>query len=253
MKSIDQIRRENLVKLREEAGSQRALAAKLERDESQVSQWSLGSTHSATGKQRGMRTETARYIEAKMDKAPGWLDMDHEVASTVDLPQEGGNLHISPARLPAHLSKQTNVTAGNIPLRRGLIPVVGRAQLGDDGYFCELDHPVGHGDGSIEWATRDENAYALRCQGESMKPRIRHGEYVIVEPNREVMPGDEVLVKSNDGRVMVKQLAFIRDGMVHLDSVNESHPRVSILQEEIAVMHYVAGIAKSALWSAPPP
>jgi phage repressor protein C with HTH and peptisase S24 domain len=46
----------------------------------------------------------------------------------------------------------------------------------------------------------------------------------------------------------VKQLAYIRDGMIHLDSVNEAHPRISLLQEDIAVMHYVVGIAKSALW-----
>lgn len=131
----------------------------------------------------------------------------------------------------------------------GSIPVVGTAQLGDNGHFHELEHPVGHGDGCITWPTRDPNAYALRCKGESMKPRIRHNEYVIVEPNHQVFPGDEVLVKSLDGRVMVKQLAYIRDGMIHLDSVNESHPRVSILTTEVAVLHYVAGIAKSSLWS----
>lgn len=132
---------------------------------------------------------------------------------------------------------------------KGKIPVVGTAQLGDNGHFCDLDHPVGFGDGNVRWPTDDANAYALRCRGESMKPRIRHGEYVVVEPNHEVVPGDEVVVRAHDGRVMVKQLAFIRDGMVHLDSVNESHPRISLLQSEIAVLHYVAGIAKNSLWT----
>ena len=81
-----------------------------------------------------------------------------------------------------------------------------------------------------------------------MKPRIRHGEFVIVEPNHAVTPGDEVLAKAKDGRVMVKQLAYIRDGMVYLDSVNEAHPRISIAHEDMHALHYVAGIAKSALW-----
>lgn len=129
------------------------------------------------------------------------------------------------------------------------VPVVGTAKLGDDGNFCELEYPVGHGDGRIDWPSRDPNAYALRCKGDSMKPRIRHGEYVVVEPNHAVSPGDEVLVKSKDGRVMVKQLAYIRDGMVYLDSVNEMHPRLSIQQDQLDAFHYVAGIAKSALWS----
>lgn len=133
------------------------------------------------------------------------------------------------------------------PMHPG-VPVVGTAQLGDEGHFVELQYPVGHGDGRIDWPTRDPNAYALRCKGDSMKPRIRHGEYVIVEPNHAVVPGDEVLVKAKDGRVMVKQLAYVRDGMVYLDSVNEQHPRISILQEDIEAFHFVAGIARSALW-----
>lgn len=129
------------------------------------------------------------------------------------------------------------------------VPVVGTAQLGDDGYFCELQYPVGHGDGRINWPTRDPNAYALRCKGESMKPRIRHGEFVVIEPNHGFNPGDEVLVRERSGKVMVKQLAYVRDGMVHLDSVNEAHPRISIPEDEVEVIQYVAGIAKSALWS----
>jgi phage repressor protein C with HTH and peptisase S24 domain len=128
------------------------------------------------------------------------------------------------------------------------VPVVGTAQLGDNGNFYALDFPVGHGDGFLEWPSKDPNAYGLRCKGESMKPRIRHGEYVVIEPNHPVNPGDEVLVRSIDGRVMVKQLAFIRDGLIHLDSVNETFPRISLAAEEVAVMHYVAAIAKGALW-----
>jgi len=128
------------------------------------------------------------------------------------------------------------------------VPVVGSAKLGDGGNFCELEYPVGHGDGRIDWPSRDPNAYALRCKGDSMKPRIKHGEFVVVEPNHPATPGDEVLVKSKDGRVMVKQLAYIRDGLVYLDSVNESHPRISIAQEDLEAFHYVSGIAKSAMW-----
>jgi phage repressor protein C with HTH and peptisase S24 domain len=128
------------------------------------------------------------------------------------------------------------------------LPVVGTAKLGDDGNFCELEYPVGHGDGVIDWPSRDPNAYALRCKGDSMKPRIKHGEFVVVEPNHPVAPGDEVLVKARDGRVMVKQLAYVRDGMVYLESVNEAHPRISIPVEDLEAFHYVAGIAKSALW-----
>lgn len=128
------------------------------------------------------------------------------------------------------------------------VPVVGTAQLGDNGYWAELESPVGFGDGFVEVAVRDESAYALRCRGDSMKPRIKDGEFVIVEPNTPPSPGDEVLVKAMDGRVMVKELLFIRDGQVHLLSVNETHGKLTIPIEEIDCMHLVTGIIKRAMW-----
>jgi hypothetical protein len=77
MKLIDDIRRENLAHLREELGGLRPLAQKTERNDSQVSQWIQGSKNSGTGKPRGMRSDTARFIEGKCGKPSGWLDADH--------------------------------------------------------------------------------------------------------------------------------------------------------------------------------
>lgn len=129
------------------------------------------------------------------------------------------------------------------------IPVVGSALLGDNGHFVELEYPVGHGDGWVDIASRDPNAYALRCRGDSMKPRIQSGEFVVVEPNTEPTPGDEVLVKAVDGRVMVKKYLYRRDGRVHLISVNEAHPSIAIEERDIAAMHYVGAIVKVSRWT----
>jgi phage repressor protein C with HTH and peptisase S24 domain len=131
---------------------------------------------------------------------------------------------------------------------RGKTPVVGSAQLGDGGYWAELEYPAGYGDGYVKFTSSDENAYALRCRGESMRPRIKDGEFVIVEPSHPCHNGDEVLIQSKDGRVMVKELLYIRDGTVYLGSVNESHGKISLKQEEIVTMHFVSCIAKSSMW-----
>jgi len=128
------------------------------------------------------------------------------------------------------------------------IPVVGNAQLGDNGYWNDLEYPVGYGDGYINYPTRDQDAYALRCTGDSMKPRIRNGEFVIVEPNRQAKPGDDVVLKSLDGRVMVKTLLYMRDGRVHLLSINEAHPPQSFALNEIDKIHPIAGIATNLLF-----
>ncbi|WP_454056063.1 S24 family peptidase [Cupriavidus sp. Marseille-Q8015] len=128
------------------------------------------------------------------------------------------------------------------------IPVRGMAQLGDNGHFVDVEYPVGHGDGYVVFPTRDPHAYALRCNGESMRPRVKHNEFVVVEPSTQIQNGDEVLVKSQDGRVMVKELAYVRDGMVHLSSVNEKHGMLRIPQDQIERMHFVAGIVKRSAW-----
>lgn len=128
------------------------------------------------------------------------------------------------------------------------VPVVGGAQLGDNGYWCELEYPVGHGDGYINYPVRDKGAYALRCMGDSMKPRIRDGEFVIAEPNYEAQPGDDVVIKALDGRVMVKTYLYTRDGRVHLMSINETHPPQSFALNEIDKMHPIAGIANKLAW-----
>ncbi|PQV51003.1 phage repressor protein C with HTH and peptisase S24 domain [Paraburkholderia sp. BL21I4N1] len=128
------------------------------------------------------------------------------------------------------------------------VPVVGFAQLGDNGHFVDIDYPVGYGDGYVAAPTEDKDAYALRCVGDSMRPRIKDREFVVVEPNHVIEPGDEVLVKSKDGRVMVKEFLYERAGRVHLISVNETHAPIAIDKDNIEKMHYVGWIAKPTAW-----
>lgn len=128
------------------------------------------------------------------------------------------------------------------------VPVVGTAQLGADGFWAELGHPVGAGDGYLDVPSDDANAYAVRVVGDSMYPRIRSGEFVLCEPNHVYGPGDEVLVVTTDGRSMVKEFLYQRDGQVVLHSVNDGHGRLTLRAEDVEKIHYVAAIVKSTRW-----
>jgi hypothetical protein len=77
MKTVDEIRRENLRILAREYGSVKSLAEKLERTEGQVSGWATGAKDSKTKKRRGINNDSARDIEEKAEKETGWLDNDH--------------------------------------------------------------------------------------------------------------------------------------------------------------------------------
>ncbi|EGQ2099203.1 helix-turn-helix domain-containing protein [Salmonella enterica] len=127
------------------------------------------------------------------------------------------------------------------------VPIIGGAQLGNGGHWTNMQYPVGFGDGYINWPTRDPDAYAVRCTGDSMKPRIKDGEYVVIEPNHQFLPGDEVLVVTKDERAMVKTFLYERDGEVMVMSINEEHLPIRFSLSEIESIHYVAGIAKSSL------
>lgn len=183
MKSIDEIRRENLALLRHEFGSLRGLAVILDRDESQVSQWMQGSKNSGTGKPRGMRSDTARYIETCTNKKSGWMDADH--------------------------SDKSNVTPG--PDIRGAVPLLSSVQAGAFKEILDSDYSGGDGVTMIP-TTVPVNRYtfALRVQGDSMEPRFTEGMLLIVEPELDPQHGDYVIVKNGSEETTFKQI--VKDG-----------------------------------------
>jgi hypothetical protein len=77
MKTVSQIRIENLEILIEESGTISNLASKLGKSSAQVSQWKNASKDSKTGKPRGMRDTTCRDIEVILGKPQGWMDREH--------------------------------------------------------------------------------------------------------------------------------------------------------------------------------
>ncbi|MEN9316499.1 MAG: hypothetical protein RIS35_2892, partial [Pseudomonadota bacterium] len=141
------------------AGNQSELARLVGKPPAQIADMIAG--------RKSFGSKVARQIEAALRAhgkpvSPYWLDGPVNEPATLPLP--AGNAQPETIR---------PYPSGN------RIPVVGTAQLGDNGHFVELEYPVGHGDGYVDIASRDPNAYALRCRGDSMKPRIQAGEFVV--------------------------------------------------------------------------
>lgn len=137
-----------------------------------------------------------------------------------------------------------------IPFNFCKVPVLGTTQLGGGGYWNSKESSAGHDYdyGYIIWPTEDRDAFALRCQGESMMPRIQHGEFVVMEPNYKYKPGDEVFIQDDHGQVMVKTFLYQRDDVVHLLSINSNHSPIRLAASTIEKIIYVAGIAKDSLY-----
>ena len=127
------------------------------------------------------------------------------------------------------------------------VPIVGTARMGESGFYEELSSIPGAGDGHIEIATADDNAYGLRVRGNSMTPAIRDGWYVLVEPNAPPAVGEYVLIKLRDGQRMVKELLYQRPSSIEIMSVNGEERR-TIYAEEIEAIQAVAAVVSPSKW-----
>jgi hypothetical protein len=82
MKTIEEIRRQNLAEIAKELGSIQAVADAIGKSHSQVSQWKNGSIDKKSQRPRTMDSESARLIELKCGKDVGWMDNIHAATET---------------------------------------------------------------------------------------------------------------------------------------------------------------------------
>lgn len=223
-----EIRRLNMLMLADQLGGLQALADRTGTDAKYLSQvkqrWKR-----PNGSIANMGDDVARRIEEAFDKETGWMDR-----------LQDGHRFLMSEPEPPNSGDDSTFFPG--------VPVVGTAQLGDDGFWSELEYPTGHGEGFVRYPMKDPNTYALRVKGDSMWPRIKSGEFVVIEPNAAIVLGEEVMVQTVDGRSMIKLLVTRRGGTVELHSINASHKPLTIDEKQVSKIHYVGGILKSSMY-----
>lgn len=229
MKTIEETRLDKLLILRDELGSTKALAELLGKSSSQISQWLNQSPDSKTGKPRAINNASAREIEQLARKPKGWMDQNDNSI------RQGAEPYLTQEIEPAP----------NLPPFKA-VPIVGTVQGGDNGYFSNLDYPPGYGDDSIYFPTKNHDTYALRVRGDSMSPRIKDGEHVIIDPHPEISPGDEVIVCLKNEKKMVKQFLFKKEGRYTFGSINEDHKNITESEENIESIDRVIAIIPKA-------
>lgn len=134
-----------------------------------------------------------------------------------------------------------SLVQGNRPARTTtVVPLVGLAQAGNDGYFTDAGFPAGVGwDGIPFPELGDEHAYALEITGDSMLPVFRDGDRIIVSPAASLRRGDRVVVKTREGEVLAKELLRLTAQRIELKSLNAAFENRSFELEEIAFIHRI--------------
>lgn len=146
-------------------------------------------------------------------------------------------LGIEPAQLA--YGDDSEVEYVGVP-KEGVLKVIGEAVMGTDGEFDMAEDLMGF----IRIYSSDPDAYCLKVKGNSMEPRILSGEFVVIEPNANVYPGDEVFVRTVDGKNMIKVMDYCRDGEYRFSSVNKAHTSFTVDFAEVDKVASVAAIVK---------
>ena len=125
------------------------------------------------------------------------------------------------------------------------IPLIGLAQAGGDGFFGDGGYPVGGGWDEVSLPEiADPHAYALEISGDSMEPVFRDGDQVVVSPAAPIRRGDRVVLRTQTGEVMAKQLARHSARRYDLRSLNPDHPDRSFDLSEVSWIHRIVWVSQ---------
>lgn len=124
------------------------------------------------------------------------------------------------------------------PARR--IPLLGLAQAGSEGFFDDAGYPVGGSWDEVGLPDiGDPHAYALEIAGDSMEPVFRDGDMVVVSPAAPIRRNDRVVLRTQAGEVMAKQLARRSARRIEFKSLNPEHRDRSFDLVEVAWVHRI--------------
>ncbi|MFV4850647.1 LexA family transcriptional regulator [Citrobacter freundii] len=122
------------------------------------------------------------------------------------------------------------------------VMVIGRVIPGDNGASSGLVHTTG-----FLKIDDDRSSFAVEVSGNSLWPRIKNGEFVVVEKQIAPEPGDDVLLQLKNGTYLFKSLVSIRGEDVQLSDISgkSAFPELQ-KRDEIEQMYLISAIVKSS-------
>lgn len=121
--------------------------------------------------------------------------------------------------------------------KANLIPVMGDVVMEKDGTLTLTEEQTGF----IKAESQDPDSYAFKVKGSTAEPRIKSGEFILVEPNATVDNGDDVLVIFKSGDYAIKTFDYMRDGEYRFSSVNQSESAINVPTADVKAVHLIAG------------
>ncbi len=126
-----------------------------------------------------------------------------------------------------------------------VIPLLGLAQAGQDGFFDDAGLPVGEGWEQTSLPRLSDTLFSLRINGDSMAPLYRVGDRVIVDrAATDIRRGDRVVVRTTSGETLAKEIASLTARQVVLASINPDYPPRTLARADIAWMARIQWVSQ---------
>lgn len=134
--------------------------------------------------------------------------------------------------------------AEDAPDRPAVIPMLGLARAGEDGFFDDAGLPVGDWD-QTELPRPRDGLFSLRITGDSMAPLYREGDRVIVDREADqVRRGDRVVARLSTGEVVAKELSALTARTATLASINPDYPPRVVPRRDIEWMARILWVSQ---------
>lgn len=210
-------------------GNISAFAGKFGYSRAQISQYLSESYNGG----RSIGERAARTLEEKFHAPTGWLDQPLNSLESLTIADPTGH----PSRV---LSAASDLTEKGIVEKNVL--VAGMLVPASDGLVEIKGFPTGTDRKFLEFYSTTDDAYAFQVKGAGLRPRVKSGEYLIIEPSTKPMPGDDVFVKLASGELMVLQLLYTRDDEYTFGDLNENGPTAVVPEYDVVVIATISAI-----------
>ena len=101
------------------------------------------------------------------------------------------------------------------------MPLIGYAQATNDDNFDDAGLPLGKAWRELGFSgVDDENAYAIEVSGNLLEPAFRDGTILVVAPSASIHRGDRVVIKTKDGKLMVRELKRRTSKIIELRAID---------------------------------
>jgi transcriptional regulator with XRE-family HTH domain len=157
-------------------------------------------------------------------------------------------MHRLEAKMPMRLPPDSHAPTGtrfDIEVLNSGVIVMGESQLNEnDVQTNEIRPPA---DPGVVAGAGGYGRYAVRAVGDAMAPVIKDGQFLIIEEDVPVVPGDMALFRMVDERTLLRELLRETESAFHVDSIKHG-VRQTLHKHDVLDKRLIAAILPASRW-----